>query len=621
MTTDGEPREAILEQTDMLALAGSTDLFLRAKTPAFRRVTLALVAAGFSTYALLYCVQPLLPVFSQDLGVSPSVSSLSLSATTGTLAFAMLLAGRISDVRGRKPIMTVSLFAVGILTVACAFAPNWTVLLVVRALTGVALAGVPAVAMAYLAEEVHPRDLGGAMGLYIAGNAYGGMAGRVLTGVLIDATHSWRIAVGVMGLFGLAAAALFLTLLPPSRRFEPEHGVSVGDLGRTFAGHLRDPVLAKLFLVGFLLMGGFVTTYNYLSYRLIEPPFDLSQAFAGAIFLVYLLGGPASAWFGRLGGRHGRGRMMIAAMALMLAGLVLTAAPSLVLSIAAIAIFTSGFFGAHSIASGWVSRRAETARAAAASLYLFAYYAGSSLFGSLGGRVLVALRLGWDHGSRHRSDRPRFARRLAVDGSGGARTPTCRLTTLEQARLALDRRRRAPVQSRADRLHHIGTVVRHLVHGIVDRYEAQQVVLGRLEQSHGRICVALVRREPLFERGGLDDRGQAGMDGDRDAVGARRDDASRVHLFSVRAHPGFPEAGKRHRLPVRTATAIGLRTRGFARARPTPFVEGVCRHEAAATAKRVSKAYFLVETLGAGIEDQRKCLRVLHEAWQKGPAR
>ena len=382
-----------MEEVETVALAASTALFLRAKTPEFRRVTLALVAAGFSTYALLYCVQPLLPVFSRDLGVSPSVSSLSLSLTTSTLAVAMLVAGRISDARGRKPIMAGSLFAVGALTVACAFAPNWGVLLAVRALTGVALAGVPAVAMAYFAEEVHPRDLGGAMGLYIAGNAYGGMLGRVLTGVLIDWTQSWRVAIGVMGVFGIAAAALFTALLPPSRRFAPEAGVSLQHLGGAFLGHLRDRGLAQLFAVGFLLMGGFVTAYNYLSYRLVEPPFDLDQAFAGAIFLVYLLGGPASAWFGRLGGRLGRGRTMASAMLLMSLGLAMTATSSLPISIVAIAVFTCGFFGAHAIASGWVSRRAHTARAAAASLYLFAYYFGSSLFGSLGG--LAWSRFGW----------------------------------------------------------------------------------------------------------------------------------------------------------------------------------------------------------------------------------
>ncbi len=386
-------RETPLETAESIALTGRQDLFTRARTPDFRRVTLALVAAGFSTYALLYCVQPMLPVFSAELHVSPGVSSLSLSVTTGMLAVSMLVAGRISDVHGRKPIMVFSLFAVGILTVLSAFAPNWTLLLVMRALTGIVVAGVPAVAMAYLAEEIHPRDLGTAMGLYIAGNAYGGMAGRVLTGVLIDVTRSWRVTLAVIGLLGIAAAVLFVVLLPPSRRFKPESGLSMGHLVRAFAVHLRDPGLVDLFLVPFLIMGGFVTTYNYLSYRLVLPPFNLSQGLSGSIFLVYLLGGPASAWFGRIAGRHGRARMMGAAMVLMLAGLLMTATSDLVLSIVGIAALTCGFFGAHSIASGWVGRRAQTARAQAASLYLFAYYFGSSLFGSLGG--IFYQRLGW----------------------------------------------------------------------------------------------------------------------------------------------------------------------------------------------------------------------------------
>ena len=392
MTTDGM-RETPLEEAETLALAGSTDLYLRARTPDFRRVTAALVAAGFSTYALLYCVQPLLPVFSADLGVSPSVASLSLSVTTGALALALLVAGRVSDLAGRKPIMAISLVAVGVLTLACALAPSWPVLLALRGLTGLAMAGVPAVAMAYLAEEVHPRDLGTAMGLYIAGNAYGGMAGRVIIGVLIDETQSWRVSLAFIGAAGLAAAALFVWLLPRSRRFVPARGLSLAHLGRAFARHLKDPTLTLLYAVGFLLMGSFVTTYNYLTYRLIAPPFDLSQAWAGSIFLTYALGGPFSAWVGRLGGRYGLGLAMMGSLALELAGVLLTGAPSLPLTILAIAMLTCGFFGAHAVASGWVSRRAQSDRAAAASLYLFAYYLGSSVLGSVGGEFYS--HLGW----------------------------------------------------------------------------------------------------------------------------------------------------------------------------------------------------------------------------------
>jgi MFS transporter, YNFM family, putative membrane transport protein len=55
------------------------------------------------------------------------------------------------------------------------------------------------------------------------------------------------------------------------------------------------------------------------------------------------------------------------------------------LTILGVGAITIGFFGGHSIASSWVGLRAETAKAQASALYLFFYYAGSSVAGSIGG--------------------------------------------------------------------------------------------------------------------------------------------------------------------------------------------------------------------------------------------
>jgi MFS transporter, YNFM family, putative membrane transport protein len=68
-----------------------------------------------------------------------------------------------------------------------------------------------------------------------------------------------------------------------------------------------------------------------------------------------------------------------------LSGVGLTLSASLPVIIAGIAALTFGFFAAHSVASGWVGRMAAGDKAHAASLYLLAYYLGSSLMGSLGG--------------------------------------------------------------------------------------------------------------------------------------------------------------------------------------------------------------------------------------------
>jgi len=372
--------------------ADAADLYLRPGTVAYLKANLALLLAGFATFSLLYCVQPLLPMFSRDFGVSPAASSLSLSLTTGFLAISIFICGLMSDGLNRKSLMTASLFASACLNLIAALLPGWQQLLLVRALEGVALGGLPAVAMAYVAEEVHPNGLGLAMGLYVSGTAFGGMAGRMISGMLAD-IYSWHVAVGVIGVLGVLTSVAFCWLLPPSRRFTPTRGVGLGHSAQALADLLAQPGLPILFTMGFMLMGGFVTVYNYIGYRLVAAPYNLSQTVIGMIFVVYLVGMVASAWCGRMADHYGRARILIAGLCLMAAGVALTLATSLLCVIAGIVLLTFGFFAGHSVSSAWVGRLAKRSKGLASSLYLLAYYAGSSVIGSLGGHFLA--QYGW----------------------------------------------------------------------------------------------------------------------------------------------------------------------------------------------------------------------------------
>jgi len=368
------------------------DEYLRPGTRAYLHANLALLLAGFATFSLLYCVQPLLPMFSRDFGVSPAASSLSLSLSTGFLAISIFICGLMSDGLNRKSLMTASLFASSGLNLVAALLPGWQQLLLVRALEGVALGGLPAVAMAYVAEEVHPAGLSLAMGLYVSGTAFGGMAGRMISGILADA-YSWHVAVGVIGLLGVLTSLAFCWLLPPSRRFTPSRRTGSGHPARALAALLRQPGLPLLFTMGLVLMGSFVTIYNYIGYRLIAAPYNLSQTVIGMIFVVYLVGMVASAWCGRMADRYGRARLLTAALCLMALGAVLTLAGPLSCIIAGIVLLTFGFFAGHSVASAWVGRLASRSKGLASSLYLLAYYVGSSVLGSIGGHFLA--RYGW----------------------------------------------------------------------------------------------------------------------------------------------------------------------------------------------------------------------------------
>jgi YNFM family putative membrane transporter len=365
--------------------AGNDDGY-RLGDPGYRRVSVALFSAGMATFALLYSTQPLLPELASAFSVSAAQSALSVSLSTVGLGLALLVAGPVSEVVGRTRLIHLSLCTSAVVALLCALSPGWTALLVLRTLLGVTLAGLPAVAVAYLREEVHEDSSARATGLYIGGTALGGMVGRLLAGGLAD-LGGWRTALAGIGLLALACAALTRWLLPASRHFVAEPA-RPRDLLATTGRLVRDPALLALYGIGAALMGAFVAVYNAMCFRLAAAPYALSLGVAGLVFCVYPLGSLSSAYAGRLADRHGRRAVVPAACAVTAAGVLATLAHPLPVVVCGLAVLTAGFFAAHGVASGWVTTRAHLGAGGtgqAASLYLFAYYLGSSVFGGVAG--------------------------------------------------------------------------------------------------------------------------------------------------------------------------------------------------------------------------------------------
>lgn len=351
---------------------------------AYARIVLALFFSGFATFSLLYCVQPLLPIFAQEFGIGAASASLALSLSTGLLAVSIVLAGMLSERYGRRELMFASLAMAACCNLAAGVAPDWHLLLVARTLEGIALGGVPAVAMAYLAEEIDAAGLGFAMGLYVGGNAFGGMAGRVAMSVLAEHL-GWRAGMLIIGALDLALAVAFVMMLPASRHFVRNSSMRLVDHFALWRGHLRHARLPLCFAIAALNMGVFVTSYNYAGFRLMSPPFSLSATVTGLIFSAYLFGMLSSSWAGALADRYGRAPLVAAGIGISCLGLLLTCTSSLVLVIGGIVLLTIGFFTTHSAASSWVGRMAREGKGHAASLYLLAYYLGGSILGSVGG--------------------------------------------------------------------------------------------------------------------------------------------------------------------------------------------------------------------------------------------
>jgi YNFM family putative membrane transporter len=354
--------------------------------PGYRRVAVALFVAGVATFALLYSTQALLPELARAFSVSAAQSTLTVSLATAGLGVALLVAGPVSEVWGRTRLIHLSVAASALVAVACAVAPGWDVLLGLRLLQGITLAGLPAVATAYLREEMEPGAYARAAGLYVGGNALGGMAGRLVTSAVASAA-GWRWALAAVAILGLACAAVVLLTLPPSRHFVPVPA-RAAPLAAMTRRALSDPGLLALYAVGACSMGAFVAVYNATGFRLTAAPFRLSLAAAGLVFLVYPVGAVSSTLAGRLTGRFSRRTIVPAGCLITVAGVLLTLPDSLPLVVLGLAVMTAGFFVVHGVASGWVPARAHAGGVAsgqAASLYLFAYYLGSSVFGGLAG--------------------------------------------------------------------------------------------------------------------------------------------------------------------------------------------------------------------------------------------
>lgn len=348
-----------------------------------RRLNVAMLFAALAAFGMLYSTQALLPSIGASFGVGPTAASLTVSTATGALALAILPLSALAESVGRARVMRAGLLVACLFTLAAAAAPWFWLLLLARGLVGVALAAVVAVAVAHLGDEVHPAELGTAIGVYVAGNTLGGISGRLIPG-LVEESSSWRVAVALLGAVALVASVTFARILPVTRRTTDgadrltarEHVGAVRDL-------LGEGSVVRLCLLAFLLMGGFVACYNYLTFRLEAAPLGLSTTVTSLLFLAYLAGTVSSPLAGRLSDRFGRRRLALAGIVVSLAGLALMLPDDLATITAGLLVFTAGFFATHSVASSWVASLAAGRRGQAAAMYLLAYYLGSSAFGAL----------------------------------------------------------------------------------------------------------------------------------------------------------------------------------------------------------------------------------------------
>jgi len=361
----------------------------------YRRLLAGLFFAGVATFAQLYSPQAALPLIAADLKIGAADAALVVSAATIGLAIGVIPWSVVADRIGRVRAMSIAVTAATVFGLLVPFATSFPLLLTGRLFEGAMVGGVPAIAIAYLSEEIEPRHAARAAGTYVAGTSIGGLLGRLVAGPVAELAN-WRIGVFAVAVLCAIAAALFIGLVPKPHGFVPRHLRGPGTEGvllSRLAVNVRSPRMLALYAQGLLLMGGFVALYNYLGFRLSAAPFNLPQTLISLLFVAYLAGTWSAAQAGVLAARFGRRPVLLIAIAAMVVGVLLTLSTVLVVVLTGLLVATAGFFAGHAVASGWTGAEAIVGRAQASSLYNLFYYAGSSLFGWLGGVFFVSW--GW----------------------------------------------------------------------------------------------------------------------------------------------------------------------------------------------------------------------------------
>ena len=349
--------------------------------------TVAVVFAGFCAFLALFAPQPLLPMLAAAFQVSPARISLVVTASTLAVALSAPFAGFVADRFGRKRVIVPAAFLLAVPTLLAATATSFGQLLFWRFLQGVFTPGIFAVIIAYINEEWE-SGAGAATAAYVTGTVIGGFSGRALA-ALVASHSSWRWSFVAMGALNVAGAMAIRAWLPAGRRFTRAR--RTGSAASPMLRHLRNPRLVATYVVGFCVMFSLLGTFTYINFYLAAPPFRLSTAALGLLFVVYLVGAVITPVAGRAIDRFGHRVALVAAFSGGATGVALTLIHSLPVVMTGLTLACTGVFIANSAGSSYVGSAATESRASAVGLYVTFYYLGGS-----GGSAIPGFT--WSHG-------------------------------------------------------------------------------------------------------------------------------------------------------------------------------------------------------------------------------
>ena len=343
---------------------------------------MSIALAGVTAFAAQHCLQPVISAIAQTFSLGPAQASLVVSAgMIGMALMALLLALSMRYIPRKRSIVGALLVA-GLASIAMGLNKYFAVLIGLRLLQGAILGLVPVLVLAYIQECFPPTSKSRLVSLYVGGTTIGGVIGRFLASYLTD-LFTWQLASIFLGALYIFFGMCIQFTMPDEFKSEAKAVTAAVDFEHFLSKEYRK--VLYLAAIAFCSLGSFAAIYNYISYVLLAPPYNFSHTMMGMLFFVQLFGTVGSILAGRLNSYMPPAKIISMGILAMLLGSLLTLGHAASSKAMGIALVTFGLFSVHTIASSWCGTICPGHKESAVGMYMFAYYCGGSLLGTLAG--------------------------------------------------------------------------------------------------------------------------------------------------------------------------------------------------------------------------------------------
>ncbi|XOK61532.1 MFS transporter [Paenibacillus elgii] len=340
-------------------------------------MTAVLCWSGMAVMSSLYVTIPLISLFADLFGITPTQAAAAGSVFSLGFAIGCLIYGALSDKYGRKKVIVIGLMALTLISLLLGAIDSFFWLLVLRGLQGAAAATFSPVALAYAVEMFPAEKRVTTIGFISTGFLVAGIVGQVVSG-LISQQYGWNAVFYVLA--GAYAVTAFLVIrFLPKGEIQQAHA-NIWEPLKQIGSVFSQKNLLLSYAIALVLLMSFVSMYTVLGSYLSGPDFGLTKQeilYVRSIGVIGMLLSPLS---GRLAKRFGVRAVLRGGLLLAMAGLAsLGLMSSLPLLIMLSLVFVAGIALSVPALVSLVGQLGGKSRGIAVSVYTFILFAGTSL--------------------------------------------------------------------------------------------------------------------------------------------------------------------------------------------------------------------------------------------------